>query len=483
MSQNKEFYMEVLQNAPANISAGLSLVKILIDEHNFKHAFNVLTDLWNNTHNPEIGTLLSQVAQKLINDYEIDSKQNDQTVARIVSLVKSALNNKISVDALQYNIIGGLALDALTLIPIFENFKHKLENKLPVFFSGDSANPALVEMISRKLPVFKIDNFPKNIPFSSFDWAEYRYNFNSGFASEMFGKYADLVSDIVEFQPSTCADIYIDDNERNELNNSTDPLLDFNSEENNKGEDFLRNVVKIPDDGWYVCIYTRDAGYYNENEQSSNAFRNADINQMIPAIEEIISRGGYVIRVGSKTISKLNYYHPHVFDYSTSIYIDPLLDIYLIAKARFLIGTPSGYTHVALPFRTPQLLVNAVNCFGGKCDLWIPKKMIDTNTNLPVKFSDFMNRYYSLNDLGAVAENGINQDRLLNVRYVDNTSDEILSATKEMFDRMEKQQDIDSDVENIRNNFKPEWLKWDRPADYLNIASCFIRDNKEYFTI
>ncbi len=483
--QDKEFLKEVLENVPNNISAGLSLVKMEIESTNYQEALNILIKLWKNTHDEKVGDILADLSQKIVNDFKRERNKDSEVINRIVRIIQIVLDsNKITIDSLQYNIIGGLALDAYSLIPIFKNKNNNLiKEKNIIFFSGNSANPALVDILSRQLPILQSPEFPKSIPFSFFDWDSYSYKFNKEFAEEFFGRHSPLVEQIIQFQPSTCANSYSEEKEEENSHLLNQSLLTFNEAEEKKGEAFLRNVLKRPENGWFVCIYARDGGYYNETTQNPNHFRNAEIDSYIPAVEDIIRRGGYVVRIGSATNKKLNYSSNFVFDYSASEYNDPFLDIYLISKCRFLIGTPSGYTHVALPFKVPQLLVNSINCFGGKCDLWIPKKMIDTKTNQSVRFSDFMNRYYGANNLGLLAENGVNQEKIINIKYIDNTPEEILSATTEMFNRMENNHIKDLQVESIKHEFQKEWLKWKRPFEDTNIASSFISSNKELFKV
>jgi putative glycosyltransferase (TIGR04372 family) len=77
------------------------------------------------------------------------------------------------------------------------------------------------------------------------------------------------------------------------------------------------------------------------------------------AIEEIIKRGGWVIRIGSGDSSLLDLIKSEKYiDYPTSRYLSDRMDIFLCAQAKFILGNTSGIALVGSVFGTPCALAN-----------------------------------------------------------------------------------------------------------------------------
>lgn len=122
----------------------------------------------------------------------------------------------------------------------------------------------------------------------------------------------------------------------------------------------------IPEDAWFVALHVREGGYYAEGSTSANAHRNASIEDYLPGVKEITDRGGYVIRLGDHTMKP---FPPmdRVIDYAHSALKSPTLDLVILATSRFVVGTTSGLTNVALSFGTPMVLVN---CISSDWQIW-----------------------------------------------------------------------------------------------------------------
>ncbi|HEX2548887.1 MAG TPA: TIGR04372 family glycosyltransferase, partial [Gammaproteobacteria bacterium] len=73
----------------------------------------------------------------------------------------------------------------------------------------------------------------------------------------------------------------------------------------------------------------------------------------------ITSQGGWVIKMGSKKSQKLPRI-PKVIDYARSKFKSELMDIYIIKKSHYFIGTTSGLTNIATSFEKPCVLVNCI---------------------------------------------------------------------------------------------------------------------------
>ena len=83
----------------------------------------------------------------------------------------------------------------------------------------------------------------------------------------------------------------------------------------------------------------------------------ANINNYFDAIEAITSIGGWVIRMGDNSMSKLPKM-TRVIDYANSSIKNNRTDIILCSKCKFFIGTSSGLYTVAKAFGRPILQTN-----------------------------------------------------------------------------------------------------------------------------
>lgn len=222
------------------------------------------------------------------------------------------------------------------------------------------------------------------------------------------------------------------------------PTLAFTPQEEERGRSFLKKKGLNPDTDWFVCIYARDAEYmktvfsrkaFNKRDWSYHDYRNADINTFNLAVQHIVDQGGYVFRMGQHVEKAFDFKHEHVFDYAVHDR-DDFLDIYLMARCRFVLGTTAGICDVAMLFDVPRICVDtAPPCVPphGKANLFIPKKIKRAATGEYVPFSEFIQKtkdqltpmlWYSQ----AVANAGY--------EYENNSEHEILMVTQEMMERL-----------------------------------------------
>lgn len=187
----------------------------------------------------------------------------------------------------------------------------------------------------------------------------------------------------------------------------------------------------LPDDAWFVCVHSREGGY-SPGDEHLHAHRNSDIASYALAMDEIVARGGYCIRMGDPTMTNLAP-RKGIIDYANSALKSDYLDLFLCANTRFFIGNTSGLFIVSTIFNQPSVLVNMIpygNSYGvGPQDISIPKKLCDTEGKL-LHFPDiFRSAAASFRHAGLYREYGIG--------IVDNTAEEIRDVTVEMLDRLE----------------------------------------------
>jgi len=208
---------------------------------------------------------------------------------------------------------------------------------------------------------------------------------------------------------------------------------------------------------WFVCIHARDNAFTKNlpsglNYLSSGDYRNANINTYNLAAKEIIERGGFVIRVGSVVEKPFEFDHPKVIDYSLKYRTD-FMDIFLSASCRFFIGTANGATDIASLFDTPTLMVNTVPIGyspTSRHSMFIPKRVIDTNGE-DVPYSEQLMFFQKL-PLDAKVDPTVNFTTK-GWTLVDNTSEEILHATLDMFDYLDRGYSLEEKYNPLLNKY------------------------------
>jgi len=125
----------------------------------------------------------------------------------------------------------------------------------------------------------------------------------------------------------------------------------------------LRVRMGLPKDAWFACLHVRESGFRDSSsftEGDSYSERNANILNYIGAIKEITSRGGWVVRMGDATMTKLPIME-RVIDYPFTEEKSALMDVYLISECRVYIGMMSGIYDVARLFQRPMIMTNMNN--------------------------------------------------------------------------------------------------------------------------
>lgn len=153
------------------------------------------------------------------------------------------------------------------------------------------------------------------------------------------------------------------------------PLINVSSELCQRGRAAL-NSMGMEKDAWFVAIHIRARGFHGEGSGSSQDHRNANITDYLGAIEMVTARGGWVIRMGDRSMPPLPDL-PRVIDYARSPIKSDWMDVFLCGNARCYLGTTSGLANVAISFGTPCVLVNCLSNYaqlwpGNVCFTWRP---------------------------------------------------------------------------------------------------------------
>jgi putative glycosyltransferase (TIGR04372 family) len=220
------------------------------------------------------------------------------------------------------------------------------------------------------------------------------------------------------------------------------PLLRLGEEDDAFGRRTL-HAMGMPDDAWYVGLHVREAGFYGESEGDAGSHRNADIQSYLPAVEEIVRRGGWVIRLGDQTMRPLPSL-PGLVDYARSLQKSQRMDVFLMATSRMVIGTTSGLTTATQAFGTPLLLVNCISNdwqFWHRATHFIVKQVLERVGGRRLSLAET----YRPPTQGLLASAIALRRHGYAVR--DNNSDEILEATRYKLDLLDGSVPSESDLE------------------------------------
>lgn len=189
-----------------------------------------------------------------------------------------------------------------------------------------------------------------------------------------------------------------------------------------------RVLMGLPADAWFVCLHVRESGFHNDQYSE----RNANILNYVAAIEEITSRGGWVVRMGDATMRKMPVME-RVIDYPFTGAKSALMDVYLISECRFYLGMISGIYDVARLFQRPIVMTNMAIWMVGfpirKCDLGVVKHV----------YSKSRNRFLTTREWLAEPWDSVAYVHKLGDDYIfhENTPEELRAVVKEYFDRRE----------------------------------------------
>lgn len=168
----------------------------------------------------------------------------------------------------------------------------------------------------------------------------------------------------------------------------------------------FKKEINMSEKDWFVCLHIRTGGYYNDEEKSSD--RNADISNFIPLINFITEKGGWVFRLGDKSMPKLDRNlltrNEMVIDLPHSKFNRPEINAWLLANCNSFVGMLSGPEFYARLFVKPIILINMHSPFAGgtneKNTIGIYKKFVDKKTGEEINFLNVLEKSrFNWNDL------------------------------------------------------------------------------------
>jgi len=185
----------------------------------------------------------------------------------------------------------------------------------------------------------------------------------------------------------------------------------------------------IPESAPIVVLHARESGYLGD----SHSYRNASIENYIPAINYLINEGFYIVRFGDKSMKRFVNPPAQLIDAPFHPEYTDFVEPYFSAVSKFFIACGSGPDNIAIGFGTPVLFINVVMVaamFGTEKDLFVPKKF----------YSHKLRRYLTHEEFILSPAVNFFEDRLFQeagVEHRENSPEEILMAVKEMNARID----------------------------------------------
>jgi putative glycosyltransferase (TIGR04372 family) len=193
----------------------------------------------------------------------------------------------------------------------------------------------------------------------------------------------------------------------------------------------FQSSIGIPEDAWWVCVHSRESGY-SGGEDFGQAYRNSDIESYKLAIEEVINRGGWCVRMGDSSMCPIQC-DGNIFDYASYTKKNKALDMYFAAKSHLFLGNTSGAFMLASLFGVPVANANMVPISAtfpyGKYDLGIPKLYRHKESGRTLSFNEMFSSDLASARLDKIYKNSENE-------VINNSSEEILDLLKEQLDRI-----------------------------------------------
>lgn len=222
------------------------------------------------------------------------------------------------------------------------------------------------------------------------------------------------------------------------------PLLQLKDEHKQRGWEMLARMG-IPKDAWFVTTHVRESGF-----KGKESFRDSDIVTYLKSFRQVTERGGWVIRLGDASMDPLPAM-PQVIDYALSSVKSDWMDVFLLAAARFMIGTSSGPASVSYAFGVPVAMTNylpAAAVYFTRQDLFLPRLMRRIDDRSFLNLEALMTLPYSMGACDGMYKN------IFRVEAIPNTSEEISGLVTEMLDKLDGTLRYTEKDESLQKRFK-----------------------------
>ena len=221
-----------------------------------------------------------------------------------------------------------------------------------------------------------------------------------------------------------------------------------------------------------VLLHIRDSNF-----NMASDLRSASLESYNPTIEYLLANGYFVIRFVHSKSKKLEF-SPNYAEINTDELINQYFQYYLVSRSKAFINCHSGPGFIGALFDRPSLSVNHFYHFSfanKKNDIFLLKKVKNSEGKI-LNFIDLFNdNFYEK------FPNSINLMRTNGYKVLENSSDEILEATKELIALDNKSS------KKLLRNPKQELFVQSLPKTscfrYMdsNISNYFLKKNSQLF--
>lgn len=259
------------------------------------------------------------------------------------------------------------------------------------------------------------------------------------------------------------------------------PILNFTPAEIAAADKELV-AMGIPQNAKVICFHMRDSTYLDKIASTTNwkyhDYRDSSIENYLVAMNRYAAETGYYfVRMGAITKDKITENNPKIIDYANSSFRSELMDMYLSFRCEFFITTDSGMSIFPEMMGKPIVFLNMV-CIArfdpwGHHVIYLPKKLYLTAEKRFLKFAEIMHQYVGIDP----STEKLNK---LGIEMVENSSEEIFQAIKEMDQTLNYQWKPSEEDDSRQNKYwqiygqKPNGPNLRVGADFLRQYQAFL---------
>lgn len=259
--------------------------------------------------------------------------------------------------------------------------------------------------------------------------------------------------------------------------NKTTPHLIFNKAEITEC-DLILNSYGIESNDQIICFHVRDP-FFHSGENAEFGPRDSHISLFEPAMLYLANKGYKIVRVGRAVLFPVSVKHKNIFDYAISNVKSDTLDIYLMSRTLFTVGTLSGLESVSTMFRKTLCPINCVEWRGldsynsQQCPIFLPKKFFWKKNLKPLSIKEIVDTQsyeFLLNE----------QFEEAGIIYRDNDPNDIIDAIEETLNLIFKHNTYTKDENELASRFLSELpVRKGRKLE-SRISTKFLQKNNEY---